>query len=173
MLAIDGFVEGKGHIMKLFYSMTLGMLVAGLVAGAAPVQAQEQPSGGSSVQHAHAIAAVCPGAWESPACLTAVSRSNMDMVSNYGATLQQNRQDAAAETLKQHCAASTAHSEQQFPAYAMREAFVECANIISDLHDQTGFKLHQGHYQLLIAPIMCLDKNAQCRGYEQALQKYR
>ena len=57
---------------------------------------------------ARLVGAHCPGQWEAPACLKAVSQSNLTMVSNYGENLQQSRKAQAAEQLKEHCAASTA-----------------------------------------------------------------
>lgn len=126
-----------------------------------------------SVTHAQKIAAVCPGAWESPACLTAVSESNLVMVSGYGATLQERKMEAQAETLKQHCAASTAHREKQFPAYAMNSAFTECANIISDLVDQTQILPDQDHYTLLVLPVLCMNKDPRCAPMEKGLLQYK
>lgn len=126
-----------------------------------------------SLQAAKSIAAVCPGAWESPACLTAVSHSNYALVSNYGTTLQQARLGAQAETLKQKCAASTAHREQAFPAAAMKSAFIECANIISDLVEQTRVSPDPDHFQMLFVPILCLNKDKSCTSLEGGLKQYR
>ena len=126
-----------------------------------------------SKTHATALANACPGNWESPACLTAVSQSNMVLVSNYGAMLQHKNKNEAAETLKQHCAASTAHSKEQFPAYAMNSAFIECVNIISDLADQTQVMPDQSHYQLLLLPALCLSKDKRCGPMEKGLLQYK
>lgn len=127
----------------------------------------------ASVTYARRIAPVCIGAWETPACLTAVSESNLVLASNYGAKLQENKQDTAAETLKQHCAASTAHREKQYPAYAMESAFVECINIISDLNDQTGVSPDVDHYQLLVMAGLCMRKDRRCPPMERGLQQYK
>lgn len=132
-----------------------------------------QAASTESLAAARAIASVCPGAWESPACLTAVSQSNYTLVSNYGAVLQQAKLNAQAETLKQKCAASTAHREQAFPAAAMRSAFVACANGISDLVDQTSISPDVDHYQMLVAPVLCLDKDKSCASLEAGLRQYR
>ncbi len=125
-----------------------------------------------SLAAAKSIAGVCPGAWESPACLTAVSQSNYTLVSNYGAALQQSRLETPAETLKQKCAASTAHREQAFPATAMKSAFIECANAISDLVDQTRVSPDLDHYQLLVAPVLCMNKDKSCTAIEGGLKAY-
>ena len=135
--------------------------------------AHAQTASAVSLTHAKALAAVCPGHWESPACLTAVSQSNMVLVSNYGAMLQHKNINDAAETLKQHCAASTAHSKEQFPAYAMNSAFIECVNIISDLADQTRVMPDQSHYQLLLLPALCLSKDKRCAPMEKGLLQYK
>lgn len=126
-----------------------------------------------SLAAAKAIAAVCPGAWESPACLTAVSQSNYVLVSNYGAVLQKAKLNAPAEALKQTCAASTAHREQTFPAKAMRSAFVACANGISDMVDQTKVSPDPDHFQMLYVPILCMDKDKSCKTLEAGLKQYR
>ena len=135
--------------------------------------ASAQAASPASLAAAKSIAGVCPGAWESPACLTAVSHSNYALVSNYGAALQQAKLDAPAETLKQKCAASTAHREQAFPAAAMKSAFIECANGISDLVDQTQVSPDLDHYQLLVAPVLCMNKDKSCASLERGLKNYR
>lgn len=132
-----------------------------------------QAASPASLTAAKSIAAACPGAWESPACLTAVSQSNYALVSNYGAVLQQAKLNTQAETLKQKCAASTAHREQAFPAKAMRSAFVECANSISDLVDQTKVSPDPDHFQMLVAPVLCLDKDKSCATLERGLKQYQ
>lgn len=152
-------------------SFSAGIFALALVI-AAP-SAHAQTASAVSLTHAKALAAVCPGNWESPACLTAVSESNMVLVSNYGALLQHKKLTAAAETLKQKCAASTAHREEAFPAYAMNSAFIECVNIISDLADQTHVLPDQSHYQLLLLPALCLSKDQRCDPMEKSLTQYK
>lgn len=125
-----------------------------------------------SLASARAIAAACPGAWESPACLTVISQSNYVMLSNYGAALKNQKLEGPAETLKEHCSASTAHREEAFPAYAMKSAFVECANTISDLVDQIKVTPDLDHYQLLLVPVLCLNKDKSCPGLEKGLKQY-
>lgn len=152
-------------IRKLIIAVTVFYVVA------FPVQAQTVSP--DSMTHARNIANVCPNAWDSEACLKAVSESNLVMVSNYGAVLQEKKLEAQAETLKQHCAASTAAREQVYPAYAMKSAFTECANIISDLVDQTKIRPDVDHYQLLVVPVLCLSQDARCVPLEKALLQYK
>lgn len=149
------------------------VLSAGLLACCVFSASLTHASSAQSLQFAANIANVCPGAWDSPACLTAVSESNFVMVSNYGAVLQQAKLEAQAESLKQNCAASTAHREQAFPAAAMRSAFVACANHISDLVDQTKVSPDTDHFQLLVAPVLCMDKNKSCAQIEAGLLQYK
>lgn len=126
-----------------------------------------------AVKFAQQVARTCTGAWTKPDCLTILSHSNYMMLANYGAVLQESNQMAAAENLKQHCAAATAHREEAFPAYAMRSAFVECANTISDIVDQTGVLPNQDLYQLLLLPVYCLDGHATCPMIEMSLKRYK
>ena len=159
--------------MKLIRTLKLMTFVFAL---SLPVTAQAQgmrQASDASFAAAQKVAPVCVGAWESPACLTAMSESNMTMVSNYGALLQSRKLDAQAETLKQHCAASTAHREQQFPAEAMKSAFIECINAISDLAEQTTIPPDVDHFQLLVAAGLCLSKDARCVPMEKALAQYK
>lgn len=157
----------KDTFMKFLILALLAFLSFGATA------AQAQTASEASVTYAKRIAPVCIGAWETPACLTAVSESNLVMASNYGGALKERNLEAAAETLKQHCAASTAHREKQFPAYAMESAFVECINIISDLNDQTGLSPDVDHYQLLVMAGLCMRKDPRCAPMENALKQYR
>ena len=113
----------------------------------------------------------CPGQWESAYCLKAVSQSNLTMVSNYGAALKDRGKEQAAETLKQHCAASTAGTEGDYPAYAMKSAFTECANAIGDLAGQTNINPDLSHFQLLVGATMCLDRAAECQTIENSLRQ--
>lgn len=114
----------------------------------------------------------CPGQWESPSCLKAVSESNMSMVSSYGGALQEGGKQQAAEQIKQNCAASTAATEGNYPAYAMKSAFIECANTISSVAEQTGVSPDLSQYQLLIGATMCLDKAEGCQNIEQSLRQH-
>lgn len=155
------------------YMISGAVLVCALLSGASVQISSAQASSAQALEFASQIGSVCPGAWESPACLTAVSQSNYVLVSNYGALLQQARLNAQAETLKQNCAASTAHREQAFPAAAMRSAFVACANHISDIVDQTRVSPDPDHFQLLVAPVLCMDRDKSCAQLEKGLRQYK
>jgi hypothetical protein len=97
----------------------------------------------------------------------------MVMLSNYGGVLQEKKLEAPAETLKQHCAASTAHREKKFPAYAMTSAFIECVNTITDLTEQTTIPPDVDHFQLLVMAALCLSKDPRCAPMEKALAQYK
>lgn len=147
-------------------------LVSGIFVSALPASAQQATPSAAATTHAGSVASACLSNWESPACLQAMSNSNMVLISNYGAELQQKGKNEAAESIKQHCAASTAAREQQFPAYAMKSAFTECANTMSDVTEQTGISPDPSHYQLLVASVLCMNGDRQCAPISQALKKY-
>jgi len=127
----------------------------------------------ASTQHAKIVSKACLGKWETQSCLKAVSDSALVMISNYAAKLKKNGKGSSLETLKEHCAASTAASNGEYPADAMVSAYVECANIISDINDATGLMPDQSHYQLLVGPVLCIRKDRRCAAIEEGLRKYR
>jgi hypothetical protein len=86
--------------------------------------------------------------------------------------LQEQKLNDAAEKIKQHCAAATAAREQEFPAYAMKSAFIECANMMSDVSDETRITPDLSHYQLLIGATMCLNKDPGCAEITKTLRQY-
>jgi len=138
----------------------------------AQAQMAPQPSA-MAVQFAQLVSKACLNKqWETPACLSAVSNSNLALAATYGSDLQNKGFAAAAEQIKQHCAASTAAREQAYPAYAMKSAFTECANMIYDVSEQTKVTPDQAHYQLLVAPILCMSNDQRCLGVEQGLAPY-
>ena len=151
----------------------LGIILPALAFTPASAQTggAETPSA-EALTYAKLLGAHCPNAWESDACLSAVSKSNLALASNYGAKLQENKQKDAAENIKQHCAASTAAAEGSYPAYAMKSAFIECANAISDTSIKTRIDPDASHYQLLIGATMCLNKDAGCENITKSLQAY-
>lgn len=112
-------------------------------------------------------------AWESPACLRALSESNLTMAGNYAGALQQAGKGAAADKIKEHCAASTAARQQEFPAYAMKSAFIECANMISDIAESTAILPDQSQYQLLVGAVLCMEKDRRCTDINQGLRRYK
>lgn len=134
--------------------------------------AQTQTPSATSVQFAKSIARACLPDWAAQKCLSAVADSNVSLLSNYGADLQGRKMDADAETLKQHCAATTAANQQTIPAYAMRSALNECANTITDLSTRTGVLPDPSHFQLLIAPLLCLGDNPSCAQIIEQMQVY-
>ena len=111
--------------------------------------------------------------WESPACLKQVSESTLVMASNYGSALQENRKISHSKQVEQKCAAATAATKQEYPAYAMRSAYTECANALSDIADATGMMPDLSQYQLLIGAVQCLDKSTACIAVEQGLGHFR
>ena len=117
-----------------------------------------------------AAGAVCPERWESAECMAVISQSNYMMLANYGSDLQKAGRNGEAEQVKQHCAASTAAREQSFPAYAMKSAFIECANLLSDLVATTGMKPDMSEYQLLVGATLCLDKDQRCTAISDQLK---
>lgn len=166
------FVKLKmpGLRMLALLGLTVQILMLSPIAQAQNAGA-ETPSA-ESLTYARLLGAHCPNAWESDACLSAISKSNLALVSNYGAQLQENKQDSAAENIKQHCAASTAAAEDSYPAYAMKSAFIECANAMSDTATKTRIRPDASHYQLLIGATMCLNKDSGCDSITKSLQAY-
>lgn len=139
--------------------------------GSAANAADNKPSE-EAVIHAGRVAAACLEGWETQSCLSTVSESNLVMAANYAAMLEKNAKTNAMEDLKQHCAASTAATQGEYPAYAMRSAFVECANIISDITYKTNISPDKSHYQLLVGAVLCLDGDHRCTAIEQGLARY-
>lgn len=115
-----------------------------------------------AIQHVRNMSAKCRGRWETQGCMKTLSNVSLVMVSNYAADLKNHNHMAAVETLKQHCAASTAALQVKVPAYAMRSAMTECVNHISDLNDQTGLRPDPNFSQMIVGAILCIDKNMAC-----------
>ncbi len=118
------------------------------------------------------IASACIGSWNSQNCLQAVSQSNLALASEYGSALQQSGKETEAESIKQHCAASTAATQGEFPAYAFKSAFTECANTMSDVYDQTKLAPDSTRFQVLLGAIWCLDGDPQCANVENGLKPH-
>ncbi len=148
------------------------LVLASLILAATPVRAQDSVNA-PVLEFASRIANVCLGHWEMPSCLGVVSDSNMVLLSNYGEVLQKGGHNDEAEQLKQHCAATTAASQQAVPAYAMHSALTECANTIADIAGKTSMQPDPSHYQLLIAPLLCLGTDPRCAGIESQMQSYK
>lgn len=136
-------------------------------------QKQALPSD-TSKEYASRVAANCLGGkWEEQPCLKSVSENNLVMAANYGAKLQKSNKNADAEKLKQHCAAATAASKGEYPAYAMRSAFVECANMIYDIKEASAISPDLSQYQILVGAVQCLDGSAACKVFEMGMQRYK
>ena len=119
--------------------------------------------------HAKQIATICPGSWEQQNCLKAVSESNITLASNYAESLDNSGKSNQIEPLKQLCAASTAATKGEYPPAAMNSAFTECANGIYDISQKSGVAPDQSNYQLLVAAILCLNKDPQCELLERSM----
>jgi len=119
--------------------------------------------------HAKQIASICPGSWEQQNCLKAVSESNITLASNYAESLDNSGKSNHIEPLKQLCAASTAATKGEYPPAAMNSAFTECANGIYDISQKSGVAPDQSNYQLLVAAILCLNKDPQCDLLERSM----
>lgn len=127
---------------------------------------------GTLTQHARAIASTCPANWESQACLKVVSASNMDLATGYAEKVNAAGKKSAIEDIKQLCAASTAATKGEYPAYAMQSAFTECFNGLYDVSVKTGVNPDQSHYQLLYTAILCLSKDPKCAVMEKQMKAY-
>lgn len=137
-----------------------------------PVAAQAQLASQASLNHASTIAKACVGKWAEQPCLAALAGANMTLAADYGSALDKAGSKAAAEDVKQHCAASTAAMQETVPAYAMRSAMTECANAISDVSTQTGTLPDQSLYQLMTVGVWCLSNDPRCAASAEQLQKY-
>ena len=131
------------------------------------------PSGTATDFAKRAARACLNGHWEDQACLKAISENTLVMAANYGAVLQRRGKNKASEILKEHCAAATAATKGEYPAYAMRSAYVECVNKIYDLTESTKVSPDLSQYQLLVGAVQCLDKSTACTGVESGLAKYK
>lgn len=137
--------------------------------GIAPAQTADDPPR-SPREHAGIIGHLCPEKWESQDCLHAVSLSNYDMVRVYAETLGQKGRKSSLEPLKNTCAAATVIGDETIPAYAYKSAYTECANSIYDISERAGVKPDPDHYQLLVAALLCLEKDRRCAGIESQLR---
>ncbi|MDB5490233.1 MAG: hypothetical protein JWO78_82 [Micavibrio sp.] len=128
------------------------------------------PPSAQAAEFGKQAGAVCPGKWDSAECLSVLSTSNLAMASNFGAALKNKGLETDAEQVKQHCAASTAAQKQAYPGYAMKSAFIECANLIADITQKTGVQPDLSQYQLMVGATMCLDNDIRCAGIAEQLK---
>ena len=138
------------------------------------VRKKQPQASQTATDFARKVARNCIGGnWEKQACLKAVSENNLVMASNYAASLKEANKVKHSEIIKEKCAASTAATRGEYPAAAMRSAYVECVNIIVDTASATGMLPDQSQYQLLVSAVQCLDKAPACSAIQQALAKYK
>ena len=150
----------------------LGVFLFGSIAITWPSYARSTDT--EYIAHTKAVANAClDQQWERQACLSAVSYSTLALAANYAQRLSDQGHDFAVELIKEHCAAGTAAARDKFPAYALKSAWIECANTMSDIAETTGLKPNASHYQLLVGPILCLDKDRRCTNVERGLERYK
>ena len=124
--------------------------------------------------YAKDVATLClNGRWETQQCLAAVSESSLVLAANYAETLSNAGHEFAVEEIKEHCAAGTAATKGEYPAYALKSAWIECANTMYDLSETTGIEPNPSHYQLLVGPILCLEKDRRCQNVEVGLRRFQ
>ncbi len=139
----------------------------------APSKAYASEASEEAVFFAQTLSVSCLQQWDQAKCLTNISQAALILAANYAGDLESKGMIGAVEQIKQNCSAATAGTKGNYPAYAMKSAFTECANIIADVAEQTNIKPDLSHYQLLINSIMCLNKDRSCPAIEQQLQAYR
>lgn len=149
----------------------------GMALSVFPISQANAKAGVSAIamQHAKAVANQClDGQWAEQRCLRTVAKSNFDMVVQYADTLHKAGRDDQHELLKENCAAATVHdSSEDFPAYAHKSAYTECANTIADIAEKTGTKPDQSHYQLIVGAVLCLSGDPRCQNIENQMQAYK
>lgn len=136
-------------------------------------QAQQgQPQGLDQgvIRHAMTISKACPGNWGAQSCLRAMSASNQDMAINYALKVKEAGHEQELETIKETCAASTAATQGEYPADAMRSAFTECVNGMYTVSEKTGVTPDQSHYQLIVGAVLCMNNAPQCPQLEKQMR---
>lgn len=168
----------KVSILAVSVFVVIGMFGLSTHVDAAYVKKKAQPAesqpSSTATDFAARVAKACVGQkWEQQPCLKAVSENNIVMASNYMADLKEANKESHSEMVKEHCAASTAATKGEYPANAMRSAYVECVNFIVDTANATGMVPDQSQFQLLVGAVQCLDKTKACSSIEQALKRYK
>lgn len=162
-------------VMKYFGAIIAVMIIAfswALPSNAQPQFAEKEVPSNTALKYASIVADACVSRWEDAACVRALSESSLTLVSDYGAQLQYRKMDGSLEILKEHCAATTAATKQDVPAYAMESAMTECLNYISDIGSTTGVLPDLSHYQLMTMSLFCMGKTSQCEVVEQQMTQY-
>lgn len=157
--------------IKFIFMLALSLTVL-CVSTTQHAKAESTPSE-AAASFAKLLSNNCLKRWNNPTCLSNISQSALVLAANYAGDLQSNGMVGAVEQVKQHCAAATAGTKGDYPAYAMQSAFTECANIIYDVSEQTKIKPDNSHYQLLVGSIMCLNKDRSCPSIEHGLLKFQ
>lgn len=155
--------------MRLKTAQLFFFCAALIFSGSATANAQQISP--QVLAHAKQIGQTCPQKWETQGCLAAVSSSNKTLAVNYMRALEAKGNKPAMEQVKQTCAAATAATEGEYPAYAMQSAFTECTNSLYDISQKTGVLPDQSHYQLLVGSVLCLSKAPQCAALETQMGK--
>ena len=139
----------------------------------AVAQTNQNPSA-ESVYHAQKVAASCLNKqWTAPLCLKNLSESALVLSANYAGVLESKGMIGPIEQIKQNCAAASAGTQGDYPAYALTSAFTQCANMIFDVSEQTYIKPDLSHYQILVGSILCLSRDPRCTSIEQQLKAYQ
>lgn len=160
---------------KRFAVFAMTMAVMALAFQPSPAKAQPGQQGGetkSAKELAGMMAQTCPGSWKADGCLKNISESVLHLAAGYAAALQNSGNSQAIETLKQKCAAATAATSQDVPAYALESALTECVNNIYGIQQSTGVSPDADLYQLAVVSTLCLKDNPECSGLEQQLLQY-
>ncbi len=113
------------------------------------------------------------GEWEAQPCMVVVSENTLVMAANYQADLEKSGKKALGEQVKQKCAAATAATRGEYPAYAMQSAYTECANGLYEISEASGMKFDINQYQLLVGAIQCIGKTGNCKMFETGLGQYK
>ncbi len=126
-----------------------------------------------TLNHIRSMAVLCVGNWENENCSKELSALSMDMTTNYAEKLDKQskpeKKEAHMESLKQHCAASTAALKVSVPSYAMKSAITECVNIVADINEESSVKPDINLYQLLVGAVLCLNKDLSCENMEKQI----
>ena len=159
--------------LRTFLSAIMLTMIITSGAYAQGAQQQAQMEAKTPQQLAGDLASSCLGNnWESQICLSKVSEGVLYMAADFAARLQDAGKSEGIETLKQKCAAATAATQQEVPAYAMTSALTTCANSVYAVTEKTGISPNPDLYQLIITPILCLKDDRRCDAVEQQLGQY-
>lgn len=137
-----------------------------------PLNPTDKPSD-ISLAYAGKIANTCLGNWKNQSCLKIISESNLVMAANYVELLEEKGKQKEADKILEDCAAATAATKGNYPAYAMNSAFAECANTMATTFENTSIVPDASQFQLLFVAIKCLSGDQLCPILEMGLQLYK